>query len=308
MPTTVVGGDDEVAAAAGVRAPAGGGSGTADVAGEACRARRSRRGVLVRGRLVIGRMVRGRADRRDGRATPSAGDASGLRADPREEVRSRSRVQHVGRGHPAAARLGDAPARVVELAGVVGVRIDREDAAGRDRPAGALGGQVEPMRRAVHLEGRPVRGGGRVDGLPVEIEIVAGLDHPPGGVGDDVDVGAADRVQRPLRQLGPRLAAGDVDRGDDDVEPGEQVVVVVELAVGADLELAAVEQAEALRRRLRRRRPGRLLGGEPGVQLGDDRPLLLDPLGGQAVRDRERLGVVGQDLVLRSRAGGRPRP
>ena len=58
----------------------------------------------------------------------------------------------------------------------------------------------------------------------------------------------------------------DVDRRDDEVEPGEQVVLVVELAVGADLELAAVQQPEALRRRLGRRGPGRLLGGEPGVE------------------------------------------
>ena len=62
----------------------------------------------------------------------------------------------------------------------------------------------------------------------------------------------------------------DVDRRDDDVEPGEQVVLVVEPAVGADLELAAVEQAEALGRRLGRRGAGRLLGREAGVERGDD--------------------------------------
>ena len=45
----------------------------------------------------------------------------------------------------------------------------------------------------------------------------------------------------------------DVDRGDDEVEAGEQVVVVVEHAVGPDLQLAAVEQAEALGRCLGRR-------------------------------------------------------
>ena len=48
-------------------------------------------------------------------------------------------------------------------------------------------------------------------------------------------------------EFGAALATRDVDRGDDEVESGEQVVVVVERAVGADLELAAVEQAEALR-------------------------------------------------------------
>ena len=49
-------------------------------------------------------------------------------------------------------------------------------------------------------------------------------------------------------QLRARLAPRDVDRGDDEVERREQVVLVVERAVGADLELAAVEQPEAARR------------------------------------------------------------
>ena len=44
-----------------------------------------------------------------------------------------------------------------------------------------------------------------------------------------------------------RLAPPDVERGDDEVEPGEELVLVVEPAVGPDLELAAVEEAEALR-------------------------------------------------------------
>ena len=88
-----------------------------------------------------------------------------------------------------------------------------------------------------------------------------------------------------------------MDRGHDEVEPREQVVVVVERAVGADLQLAAVEQPEALGRRLGRRRPGRLLGRVAGVELGDDRALLLDPVGRQAAGDGQRLGVVGQDLV-----------
>ena len=62
-------------------------------------------------------------------------------------------------------------------------------------------------RRAVHLEGRPGPGGLGVDRVPVEVEVVARLDLPAGRVGDDVDVRAADRVERPPRQLGPRLAA-----------------------------------------------------------------------------------------------------
>ena len=104
-------------------------------------------------------------------------------------------------------------------------------------------------------------------------------------------------VERPPRQLGSRLAARDVDRRDDEVEAGQQVVLEVELAVGPDLELAAVEQPEALGRRLGRGVPAASSAANAGVERRDDRALLLDPLGDQAARDRERLRVVGQDLV-----------
>ena len=101
------------------------------------------------------------------------------------------------------------------------------------------------------------------------------------------------------------LAPGDVDRGDDQVEARQQVVLEVERAVGADLELAAVEEPEAPGRRRRRGRPGRFLRREPGVERGDDLDLLRDPVRGQAAGDRERLRVVGQDLVgVAARAGG----
>ena len=106
-------------------------------------------------------------------------------------------------------------------------------------------------------------------------------------------------------ELGARLAPGDVDGRDDEVEPAEEIVLVVEQAVRADLELAAVQQAEALRRRLGRCRPGGLLGREPGVQRRDDLALLFDAIRRQAAGDRQRLRVVGQDLVgVAAPAGG----
>ena len=187
----------------------------------------------------------------------------------------------------------------------MGVGVDRDEAAQPDRAARPLDGEVQPRRRAVHLERGPGPGRLRVDRVPVEVEVVALADLAAGRMGDDVDVRAADRVERPLGQLRPGLAAGDVDRRDDDVEPREQVVLEVERGVGADLELAAVEEAEALGRCRRRGRAGRLLRREPGVERGDDLDLLRDPVGGQAARDRERLRVVGQDLVgVAARAGG----
>ena len=152
-------------------------------------------------------------------------------------------------------------------------------------------------RRAVHLEHGPGAGGLRVDGLPVEVEVVAAADHPAGRVGDDVHVRVPDRPEDPGRELGSGLAPADVQGGDDQVEPGEELVVVVEPAVGADLELAAVEQPESLRGGLRRCRAGRLLGRVAAVQRRDDARLAGHALGRQAAGDGEGLGVIGEDLV-----------
>src|SRR5439155_15218528 len=62
-------------------------------------------------------------------------------------------------------------------------------------------------------------------------------------------------------------------------------------------ELAAVEEAEALGRRRRGRRPVGLLPLVPRVELGDDPPLLGDTLRGEAARDRKGLAVVREHLV-----------
>jgi hypothetical protein len=74
-----------------------------------------------------------------------------------------------------------------------------------------------------------------------------------------------------------------VHAGDDDVEPAEQLVGLVQAAVDVDVALDAGEDPE--RRELL-------------VQAGDDVELLLQPLGGQAVGDGEPRRVVGQRHVL----------
>ena len=174
------------------------------------------------------------------------------------------------------------------------------------RAARALGGEVEAVRGAVDLERRPGRGGRLEHRVPVEVEVVAGLDHPARRVRDDVDVRAADRVERAPGQLGARLAAGDVDGRDDEVEPREEVVLVVELAVGADLELAAVEEPEAAR-------VGALRRSSPRASSSANRALSAAMIsrscstrsGRQAARDREALRVVGEHLVrVAEPAGG----
>ena len=54
------------------------------------------------------------------------------------------------------------------------------EAAEPDRPAGALDREIEPWRRAVHLERGPGPGGLGVDDVPVEVEVVALADLAPG--------------------------------------------------------------------------------------------------------------------------------
>ena len=84
-----------------------------------------------------------------------------------------------------------------------------------------------------------------------------------------------------LRALHPQLR---VDARDDDVEPAEHVVGHVEAAVLEDVDLHAGEDAERARRF--------------SLSSRDLVELLAQPLGGQAVGDREPRRVIGQDHVL----------
>ena len=182
----------------------------------------------------------------------------------------------------------------MELLDPVGVRVERQEATDGERSPCPFVRQVEAMIGAIHLEDGASPGGLRVDRLPVEVEILAALDHPTGRVGDDVDMRAADRRKHTGGQLLARLPAADMKRGDDHVEPGEKLVLVVEPAIGPDLQFAAVKEPESLGWRAGGCDPGGFLGREPGVELGDDRPLELDPVGRQAVGDRQGLAVVGE--------------
>jgi hypothetical protein len=81
-----------------------------------------------------------------------------------------------------------------------------------------------------------------------------------------------------------------VDAGDDDVERGEQLVLLVERAVVEDVDLDAGEDAERRERSLRRRR-------RRAARRSRSRA--------QAVGDREPRRVVGEDHVLVAEVAGR---
>src|SRR5687767_14325136 len=82
------------------------------------------------------------------------------RREPGEEVGAGAYVQHVPRLHPGPARLRDAPRQVRQLPRVVGVGVDREQAALGEAAPRPLDRQVQPVGRAVHLEARAGSRGG----------------------------------------------------------------------------------------------------------------------------------------------------
>src|SRR2546426_6897594 len=86
---------------------------------------------------------------------------------------------------------------------------------------------------------------------------------------DDVDVRVPDGTQDPRRQLSARLAPTDVQRGDDEVERGQELVGEVEMTIRADLELTAMQKTESLPGCARRGDAGGLLARVPLVQLRD---------------------------------------
>ena len=113
----------------------------------------------------------------------------------------------------------------------------------------------------------------------------------PGAVAEDVQVRVGDGGDHPRGHVLGRHPQLGVDAADHDVEPGQQVVVLVERAVEVDVALDAGQDAE--RRELL-------------VEPGHDVELVLEPLAGQAVGDGEPRRVVGEHDVLVAQRLGRP--
>ena len=130
----------------------------------------------------------------------------------------------------------------------MGVRRDHELHARLDRRLRVRRSQVEPVRAAVDLEEGARPGGGLDDGLDVELVPVPAPEQPARRMGDHVDVRVLDRGEQPARRPLGVLTLADVQRGDDPVEPGEQLVVVVQRPVDHHVDLGAGEQREAVER------------------------------------------------------------
>ena len=148
-------------------------------------------------------------------------------------------------GSSHARRACETPqSRLSNSSQVVGIRVDHEAVAGLFRGPRPAVVEIEALVRAVELEHGPRLGRLAVEGLPVEVEIVARADLAARRMGNDVDVRVLERHAVARHQLRAWLAPANVQRSHHDIEAGEQLIGVVERRVGLDLQLAAVQQPE----------------------------------------------------------------
>src|SRR5439155_3383395 len=94
----------------------------------------------------------------------------GLCRDPGEEFGPRPRGEHPIWLDPCAAGLGDAPALEFELLDPMRIGVDRQQAPGSERFSCPGVGKIEPMIRAVDLEGGAGSGRLRKHLVPVEVQ------------------------------------------------------------------------------------------------------------------------------------------
>jgi len=164
----------------------------------------------------------------------------------------------------------------------VRVGVDGEQAACLGRLAEQVIRRVLAFWPAVDLDRHAAIPARREDSPGIELRfrpVAPARFHPAGAVPEHVDARACDGCKHPgghgpggHPQLG-------VHAGHDDVEPGEQVVALVEGAILEDVDLDTGEDAER---------------GQVGVQFLEERELRRQPLCGQSVRHCQPRRVVGQ--------------
>lgn len=127
----------------------------------------------------------------------------------------------------------------------MGVAVDGELHAVPLGPQDVLIAQVEPVRVGVDLQGGAGARTGREDRVEVDVDGGALADEAGGGVADDVDVRVLAGLDDPPGQRLAPLVEVRVHRGHAQVEAGEELPRPVHLAVGADVQLRAVQHPHA---------------------------------------------------------------
>ena len=197
--------------------------------------------------LVVGPCARGRRPQPLSRPSRAAVIGSAFAATHASRSVARPRVEHVTPRTHARRAWATAQRRLSNSLGLVGIGVERSGDSRRRAPdepdVGQVEAVVEPLISRAVPSGRPRH---RRPPSPGRGRPASGSSGPR--VGDDVDVGAADRVQRPLRELRARLAPARRGATRPRSRTGPAARPRSRAAVGADLQLAAVEQPEALRR------------------------------------------------------------
>ena len=210
---------------------------------------------------------------------------------PLEQFRHRPGVDDALGEHLGVGRLLAAVAEPLELPRRVGVGVDRHQAPRRHRHAQEGVGGIEAFGSGVDLDGGAGADAG-VEHLGV-VEARFGSapadDDASRAVTEDVGMGALDGGDHaPGHRRRVHLELG-VHAGHHDVEPAQQVGILVEGTVLQDVDLDAGEDPK--RRQL-------------GVQRLDHFELTHQALGVEAVGDGEPRAVVGERQVLVTELGG----
>ncbi len=143
--------------------------------------------------------------------------------------------------------------------------------------------QIKPSGIGVDLQSRTALGTHLDQRLQIDVVALAPADQPSGRVADHVDVRIAGRGDQSGGHLLASLAEAAVDRGNHQIQLGQDLIGKVQRSIGANLQLDPVEQAGTV---------------APPVDRSNELPLLGQSLGVEAVGHTERLGVVGEHKVL----------
>ena len=161
----------------------------------------------------------------------------------------------------------------------MGIGVDAEVASHLKRQRHEVTGRVAPLGPTVDLDRHPELSGGLEHQLGIELAgwahsapISTPGDHSTGAVAQDCHAWIRECRDHPRSHLGSRHPQLTVNGGYDDIEFGEQVLVLIQCSVVEDVHLDARQEPEVI---------------PLGVEVGHHLQLPFESLPGQAVGNGE---------------------
>src|ERR1035437_7430564 len=152
-------------------------------------------------------------------------------AEPTIQLRPGPRIDHRSSFDPTAARLKDSVTDLIELGRAMGIRADREQDACFLRGSRHGIVQIELVHGAVNLQRYAGFERNAMDALEIEVQRFARANQPAGGMRQNVDVRIGKSVDQTACGLIIAMAKPRVNRRDDDIEPGKNIVGIVQLSI-----------------------------------------------------------------------------